>query len=44
VSDLDEHETQILVDANRRITASGEPDANGSGSTAFTPASSLAKQ
>ncbi|KAK4509496.1 uncharacterized protein ATC70_007848 [Mucor velutinosus] len=44
VSDLDEHETQILVDANRRITASGESDASGSGATAFTPASSLAKQ
>ncbi|KAL9542699.1 hypothetical protein MBANPS3_008477 [Mucor bainieri] len=44
VSDLDEHETQTLVNANRRITASGECDANASGSTAFTPASSLAKQ
>ncbi|EPB92943.1 DnaJ like subfamily A member 2 [Mucor circinelloides 1006PhL] len=43
VSDLDEHETQVLVDANRRITASGESDASGSGTTAFTPASSLAK-
>ncbi|KAL7320116.1 hypothetical protein PS15m_000034 [Mucor circinelloides] len=43
VSNLDEHETQVLVDANRRITASGESDASGSGTTAFTPASSLAK-
>lgn len=34
VSDLDEHETQTLVDANKRITASGESNANVSNTTA----------
>ncbi|KAI9263859.1 hypothetical protein EDC94DRAFT_606365 [Helicostylum pulchrum] len=33
VSDMEEPETQYLVNANRRITASGESDANISGTT-----------
>ncbi|CEP14292.1 hypothetical protein [Parasitella parasitica] len=51
VSDLEAHETQTLVDANRRITASGESDAINESSTATaftatsppTASSSLAK-